>query len=50
MPEGPSLIILKEAILKFTTELSKLSAEERINERIEKFGNMGVTVEPTEVN
>ena len=36
---------LKQAILECIAELSKLSPEDRINERIEKFGSMGVVVE-----
>jgi len=34
--------ILKKEIFKHTNELSSLSAEERISQRIDKFGSMGV--------
>jgi acetyl-CoA carboxylase carboxyl transferase subunit alpha len=37
--------ILKEVIIKETTELLKLSEQERINQRIDKFCKMGVYVE-----
>ncbi|GAB3165139.1 acetyl-CoA carboxylase carboxyltransferase subunit alpha [Telluribacter humicola] len=37
--------ILKKVILEEIAELSKLSAEERIDQRIEKFCSMGVVIE-----
>lgn len=37
--------ILKKAILEHTAELNKLSPQERINERIDKFSSMGVVLE-----
>lgn len=36
---------IKKYILETTTELSKLSPQERISQRIEKFGSMGVVKE-----
>ncbi|MGE0772084.1 MAG: acetyl-CoA carboxylase carboxyltransferase subunit alpha [Cyclobacteriaceae bacterium] len=36
---------IKKYILETTAELSKLSAQERISQRIEKFGSMGVVKE-----
>ncbi len=37
--------IVKQHILKHLAELDKLDPEKRVDERIEKFCNMGVVVE-----
>lgn len=41
---------VKAAILENFDQLNQLSVRERIDQRIEKFSNMGVVVEPVEMN